>query len=108
MKTYTIDYKKHFWNDWTVYRQLIKIDSELMNLYNSELQKKYDKINYYSDLNKTINNSDMNFLSYTKKLEKWINYIHITWLYFLDKILYLNWLESKRLKLNRNTIIEVL
>ena len=103
-----ISYQKHFWNDWTVYRQFIKIDSELMNLYNSELQKKYDKINYYIDLNKTINNSDMNFLSYTKKLEKWINYIHITWLYFLDKILYLNWLESKRLKLNRNTIIEVL
>lgn len=109
MKIHTIDYKKHFWNDWTVYRQTIKIDSELMDKYNETLQLEYDRINYYKNLNKIINNHDMNTLCYTEKLKKWINYLHTTWLYRFWILIHIYKLDPKNRHFNdRNTIIEVL
>lgn len=109
MKIISIDYKKHFWNDGTVYRQLVKIDKELMDKYNEFLQLEYDRINYYKNLNKTITNHDMDILSYTEKLNKWINYIKLTWLYYFWIVQNIYKLDKKnRLFWNRNTIIEVL
>ena len=105
MKIYTIDYKKHFWNDWTVYRQTIKIDNELKEKYNDTLQKEYDRLENQN----TFSYDDMKIKSYTKKLEKWINFLHLTWLYYFWNTILENWIDTKdRFCLNRNTIIEVL
>lgn len=104
MKIHAIDYKKHFWNDWTVYRQCIKIDNELMNKYNDTLQKEYDRIEKL----KIHDYNDMNIQCYTKKLEKWINFLHLTWLYYFRNTVLENKIDDKnRLKLSRNTIIIV-
>lgn len=104
MKIHTIDYKKHFWNDWTVYRQLIKIDQELMEKYNETLQKEYDRLKNQN----TYSYEDLKIEAYTKKLEKWINYLHLTWLYYFWNTVIDNNIDRKRLHLDRNTIIEVL
>jgi len=104
MKIYTIDYKKHFWNDWTVYRQTIKIDNELKEKYNNTLQKEYDRLENQN----TFSYDDMKIKSYTKKLEKWINFLHLTWLYYFRNTILENWIDAKdRFSLNRNTIIIV-
>lgn len=105
MKIYTIDYKKHRGNDGTVYKQTIKIDEDLKNKYNSELQKNYNRIKQ----NTVINNHDMNIIAYTEKLKKGINYLHITWLRMFFDVVVQNKINSKnRLRCNRNTIIEVI
>ena len=38
MKNFTINYNKYYWNDWTVYNQLITIDKEMKNKYNEYLK----------------------------------------------------------------------
>ena len=91
MKIHAIDYKKHFWNDWTVYRQCIKIDNELMNKYNDTLQKEYDRIEKL----KIHDYNDMNIQCYTKKLEKWINFLHLTWLYYFRNTVLENKIDDK-------------
>ena len=104
MKIHTIDYKKHFWNDWTVYRQTIKIDNELKEKYNNTLQKEYDRLENQN----IFSYDDMKIKSYTKKLEKWINFLHLTWLYYFRNTILENWIDTKdRFCLNRNTIIIV-
>ena len=104
MKIHTIDYKKHFWNDWTVYRQTIKIDNEFKEKYNNTLQKEYDRLENQN----IFSYDDMKIKSYTKKLEKWINFLHLTWLYYFRNTILENWIDTKdRFCLNRNTIIIV-
>lgn len=109
MKIHTIDYKKHFWNDWTVYRQTVKIDSELMEKYNNQLDREYMLIWNRVDENKTLSMSDMETLCYTKKLTKWINFLKHTGLVIFWNVIFDWWIDEKnRLKFNRNTIVEVL
>lgn len=103
MKIYAINYQKHYGNDWTVYKQTIKIDKELMEKYNSELEKEYWRINSL----KVYSYHDMKLLSYTKKLENWINYLHLTWLEKLFEIVRRELGKNDRM-LYRNTIVEVL
>jgi hypothetical protein len=104
MKT-TISYKENWWSNWTHYNQLVRIDNDLKEKYNEFVQKVHDRIN--KKINKThiITNSDSELLIYLKKIDKWINYISLTWKYPLYHIL-----DKKNLKrlLNRNTIIEVI
>ena len=107
MKIHSIDYKKHFWNDWAVYTQAIKIDKELMKKYNNRINYLKIKINKKIEKNHTFTYDDWKILSFTKSLKKWINYLKITWLYEFWKILKKYKIDDKRI-LNRNTIIEVL
>ena len=103
----TINYQKHFWNDWTVYKQVIKIDKELMKKYNNHLRYLYKKIENKKNIYHTFNCDDMCISLYTKLLKDWINFMKITWLYEFCKVLNKNKIDSKRI-LDRNTIIEVL
>lgn len=100
----TINYQKHFWNDWTVYRQTIKIDNELKEKYNNTLQKEYDRLENQN----VFSYDDMKIKSYTEKLKDWINYLHLTWLYYFRNTVLENKIDTKnRLKLDRNTIVYV-
>lgn len=108
MKIHTIDYKKTYWTH-CVYTQTIKIDEELQKKYNSELQKEYKRIEKVREKTHVLSNHDMNILSFTKKLEKGINYLKLTGLWMFFDTCNNNKVNTKnRLKLNRNTIIEVL
>lgn len=107
MKNFTINYNKYYWNDWTVYNQLITIDKEMKNKYNEYLKLEYDRINFYKNLNKTINNRDMDILCFTNELNDWINYLKLTWLYHLSLVLHKFWYYSKRKILDRNTMVYV-
>ena len=107
MKIHAIDYKKHFWNDWVVYRQTIKIDKELMKKYNNHLKYLYKKIENKKNIYHTFNCDDMCISLYTKLLKDWINFMKITWLYEFCKVLNKNKIDDKRI-LDRNTIIQVL
>ena len=107
MKNFTINYNKYFWNDWTVYDQLITIDKEMKNKYNEYLKLEYDRINFYKNLNKTINNRDMDILCFTNELNDWINYLKLTWLYHLSLVLHKLGYYSKRNILDRNTMVYV-
>lgn len=104
----TVNYQKHFWNNWTVYKQVIKIDKNLMNLYNKELENRKNKINDKIKKYKTFDNSDSDILCYTIDLHNWINYLRHTWLIIFLQVALENWLDTKRIKLDRNTIIQVL
>lgn len=109
MKIHTIDYKKHFWSDGTVYRQFIKIDKELANAYNKELYNKSVEINEKIEKEKTLNNEEMKFLCYTIELHDGINYTTQTGLYYFWNAILKNWIDTRgRFSLGRNTIIEVL
>lgn len=108
MKIHTIDYKKHFWNDWVVYRQTIKIDRELQKRYNNKINRMKRKINKNIDENHCFTNDEMNILYFTKSLKKWINYTKLTWIREFWKFLMKKWMYDKRMFLNRNTIIQVL
>ena len=44
-------------------------DEEMKNKYNEYLKLEYDRINGYLKENKTINNSDMDILSFTSELK---------------------------------------
>lgn len=103
----TINYQKHFWDDWTVYRQTIKIDKELMKKYNNHLKYLYRKIENKKNIYHTFNCDDMCISLYTKLLKDWINFMKMTWLYEFCKILKKYKIDDKRI-LDRNTIIEVL
>lgn len=105
MKNFTINYNKYYWNDWTVYNQLITIDKEMKNKYNEYLKLEYDRIDWYKKENRSINNSDMDILSFTSELNNWINYLKLTWLYHLSLVLHKLWYYSKRNILDRNTIV---
>ena len=101
------DYKIHFWENWTIYWQTIKIDKELMKKYNNHLKYLYRKIEKKKNITHTFNCDDMYISLYTKLLKEWINYINITWLYILCKLLKKYKIDDKRV-LDRNTIIQVL
>lgn len=105
MKNFTINYNKYYWNDWTVYNQLITIDKEMKNKYNEYLKLEYDRIDWYKKENRSINNSDMDILSFTSELNNWINYLKLTWLYHLSLVLHKLGYYSKRNILDRNTIV---
>lgn len=107
MKIHTIDYKKHFWNDWVVYKQTIKIDDELKQKYNNHLRYLYKKIDEKKNVTHTFNCDDMCISLYTKPLKKWINYLHYTGLLQFIFVAKKIWINLNRL-LFRNTIIEVL
>ena len=106
MKT-TVDYKIHFWNDWNIYWQTIRIDKELMKKYNNHLRYLYRKIKIKKNITHTFNCDDMYISLYTKLLKDWINYMNITWLYVFCKLLKKYKIDDKRI-LDRNTIIQVL
>ena len=106
MKT-TVNYQIHFWDNWTIYWQTIKIDKELMKKYNNHLKYLYRKIEYKKNIYHTFNCDDMYISLYTKLLKDWINYINITWLYVFCKLLKKYKIDDKRI-LDRNTIIQVL
>lgn len=108
MKIYTIDYKKHRWNDGTVYRQTIKIDKELQRKYNTRIRYLKDKVNKKIKKEHIYSYEDMKILSYTDTLKKWVNYLHLTWIYEFWKFITRRWLYNNRLFFNKNTIIEVL
>ena len=103
----TINYQKHFWDDWTVYRQTIKIDKELMKKYNNRINYLKRKINKKIEKNHTFTYDEWKILSFTKSLKKWINYLKITWLYELFKILEKNNIDTKRFQFWLNTIVYV-
>ena len=106
MKT-TVNYQIHFWDNWTIYWQTIKIDKELMKKYNNHLKYLYRKIEKKKNITHTFNCDDMYISLYTKLLKDWINYINITWLYVFCKLLKKYKIDDKRI-LDRNTIIQVL
>lgn len=108
MKIYTIDYKKHFWNDWTVYTQTIKIDRDLQKRYNNKINRLKRKTNKNIGENHHFTNDEMKILYFTKSLKKWVNYMHLTWLHEFWIFLTDRWLYDVRMYFNRNTIIEVL
>ena len=103
----TVDYKIHFWDNWTIYWQTIKIDKELMKKYNNHLKYLYKKIENKKNIYHTFNCDDMCISLYTNLLKDWINFMKITWLYEFCKVLNKNKIDSKRI-LDRNTIIQVL
>ena len=107
MKNFTINYNKYYWNDWTVYNQLITIDKEMKNKYNEYLKLEYDRIDLYKKENRSINNSDMDILCFTNELNDWINYLKLTWLYHLSLVLHKLGYYSKRKILDRNTMVYV-
>lgn len=39
----TVDYKIHFWDNWTIYWQIIKIDKELMKKYKIDDKRILDR-----------------------------------------------------------------
>jgi hypothetical protein len=104
----TIDYKMHYWTDWTVYRQTIKISEDLQKKYNNRLRYLYKKIEEKKNITHTFSCDDMCISLYTKPLKKWVNFLKFTGLYEFYKMILKSWLDTKRLKLDRNTIIEVL
>lgn len=109
MKVYTIDYKKHYWPDGTVYRQTIKIDKELMDRYNAELDGKYDRIIKHKKDNHIITWYEMDILCYTGKLGKWLNFLKHTGFSILTGLIWELDLDKKyRILSGRNTIVEVL
>lgn len=109
MKIYTIDYKKHWGKDGTVYNQTVKIDAELMQKFNDDLQLKYDRINWAKSNGKTLNDTDAKIAMYTDKLQKGVNFLHLTGLYYFNLLCFTLDLDKKtRLFFNRNTIIDVL
>ena len=103
-----INYQKHYGSDGCVYTQTITINNTLKKAYNDMLQKEYNRIQEKQDKDHVTSDNDMEILCYTKKLEKWVNYLHITWLYCFYSMLQKKWIKENRLKLFRNTIIEVL
>ena len=109
MKIHTIDYKKHWGKDGTVYNQTVKIDAELMQKFNDDLQLKYDHINEKKENGQTLDNWDLELLTYTQKLEKGVNFIKLTELYYFCRFCQGYAIESPRKVFNfRNTIINVL
>ena len=103
----TINYQKHFWNDWTVYKQVIKIDKELMKKYNNHLKYLYRKIEKKKNIYHTFNCDDMCISLYTNLLKDWTNFMKYTWLCEFCNVLKKYKIDSKRI-LDRNTIIQVL
>jgi hypothetical protein len=107
MKIYSIDYKRHWGADGTVYTQTVKIDKELQKLYNSVLQKEYRRIHKREAEEFMVSNLDANILAYTKKLTKGVNYLHSTGLAIFRNVA-LGLDKKRRLHFFRNTIVEVL
>lgn len=107
MKIHTIDYKKHYWNDWTCYTQVINIDKELKKSYNNRINYLKRKINKKIEKEHIFSYDEWKILSYTKTLKNWINYLKITWLSEFWKLIVKKWLHNDRLYYNRNTIIIV-
>lgn len=107
MKIQAIDYKKHHWNDWTCYTQVIKIDKQLKKSYNNRINYLKRKINKKIEKNHTYTYDEWKILSFTKTLKNWINYLKLTWLYEFNLLAFKKWLYNNRLKFNRNTIIIV-
>lgn len=107
MKIQAINYQKNRWNDGTVYKQTIKIDQELQKKYNNRLKYLYKKIDKKKKITHTFNCDDMCISLYTKTLKRWINYLKFTWLFEFYKMIIKSWLNTNRLKLDRNTIIIV-
>lgn len=109
MKIHTIDYKKHRDQEGTVYNQTITTDAELMAEFNERLQLKYDHINEKKESGQTLDNWDLELLTYTQKLKKGVNFIKLTELYYFCKFCQGHAIGSPRKVFNfRNTIINVL
>ena len=105
MEIKSINYLKSWWSDWTVYKQTIKIDHELMKKYNNRIRYLKNKVNKKIKKEHIFNDSDAKILYYTDTLKKWVNYLHLTWLYEFYRLIRKIWIDRKIL--DRNTIIIV-
>ena len=105
MKIQSINYQKSRWSDWTVYKQTIKIDHELQKKYNNRIRYIKNKVNKKIKKEHIFSNSEAKILCYTDTLKKWVNYLHLTWLYEFCRLIRKIWIDRKIL--DRNTIIIV-
>lgn len=109
MKNLTIDYKKHWGNDGTVYTQTITTTKEIIKRFNTYVEELQDKTHKHF----AYTNEDIAILDKLELLLKNINYTNLTTLNYF-KTFYIKeiYKPAKRDKdferiLWRNTIIKV-
>lgn len=110
MKNLTIDYKRNFGEDGTIYTQTITTTTEIIKKYNIFIEKVKEKIHKKF----TFDDKDLKALTYLKTLSSNdINYLHLTELDYF-KTFYVKEIyqapnrdiDFERI-LKRNTIIKI-